>query len=356
MNYFCGLMLAFATFAATSAVYAQAPVRPDAQASVRPEAYTAGLIAYRSGRFAEAVTSMAAAESVAPGQTDALLFKARALLSLGSVSDAQQAIRTYIQGHVNSADAHSLLGYCLYREDRAKDSLAEYRASAALRTPPADDIEVVAADYVILADFADADIWLTRVTQQKPFDEQAWYYLGRTKYNENRFAEALEAFTTCLKLSLRNVRAEDNLGLVYQGMQREDEAIDAFQKAIEWEAAAEHPSAQPYLNLGILLMQQGKQEMALPQLQRAVALAPKNPKAHEQLGRCFSQLKKLKEAQAELESAVELAPKAPTVHFELGQVYHREGMEDQAKREFALTAQLNGSRSAEKTPSPDTSE
>ncbi len=347
MTFRCAILLASAALLALSVA---------AQDESRPEAYTQGLAAYRSGRFAEAASSMQAAEVAAPGRTDALLFKARALLNLSSTAEAEQSLRTYIEGHVNSAEAHALLGYTLYRENRAKESLAEYTTAAAHRTPPVSDLEVVAADYILLKDFTDADTWLTRVLKEKPDDAQSWYFLGRTKYTENRFAEALDAFNTCLKLSPRNVRAQNNLGLVYQGMQREDDAIAAYQTAIEWQSSAEHPSAQPYLNLGILLLQQGKLDLALIQLQKAVALAPQNPKAHEQLGRVFGQLKQLKEAQGELEKAAALAPKASTVHFELGQVYHREGLEDQAKREFALTSQLNGSRSSEATPSPDTPE
>jgi cytochrome c-type biogenesis protein CcmH/NrfG len=42
--------------------------------------------------------------------------------------------------------------------------------------------------------YPDADKWLTKMLEWAPNDSEGWYYLGRTKYNENRFAEAIRAF------------------------------------------------------------------------------------------------------------------------------------------------------------------
>ena len=53
--------------------------------------------------------------------------------------------------------------------------------------------------------------------------------LGRTKYNENRFSEAIDAFLTCLKLDTHNVKAEDNLGLSYEGLNQTQQAIRRFE-------------------------------------------------------------------------------------------------------------------------------
>src|SRR5207253_6310161 len=62
------------------------------------------------------------------------------------------------------------------------------------------------------------------------------YYLGRAKYNENRFAEAVNAFQQCLTLDSKNVKAEDNLGLSYAGLDRNEEAIVAYKNAIAWQS------------------------------------------------------------------------------------------------------------------------
>jgi hypothetical protein len=61
--------------------------------------------------------------------------------------------------HDNSADAHYLLAFCLFREDKPTPSLAEYTRAAALQTPTADQLRNVALDYVLADDYVDAESW-----------------------------------------------------------------------------------------------------------------------------------------------------------------------------------------------------
>ena len=121
------------------------------------------------------------------------------------------------------------LAFCFCR--KATESLAEYTEGAKYRYPSARDIKVVASDYVVLSDFTDADKWFTKVVEWTPEDVQAWYDLGRTKYNENRFDEAISAFHKTLQLDPTNVKAEDNLGLSLGATGRNDEAIAAYKRA-----------------------------------------------------------------------------------------------------------------------------
>jgi tetratricopeptide (TPR) repeat protein len=110
--------------------------------------------------------------------------------------------------------------------------------------------------------------------------------------------------------------------------------------------------AQPYMNLGSLLADQDKLQQAVFYLQQAVALAPHNPKAHEELGRVYDLLKMPEKAQQELEQAVVLAPDAGGLHFKLGQIYRREGKQELAQQQFDICAKLNSTHSSTETPNP----
>jgi tetratricopeptide (TPR) repeat protein len=284
------------------------------------------------------------------GPTDALLTQARTAIQAGSFSSADAMVRKYLSQQDASADGHYLLGYILSHEGKAKESLAEYTHAAQLRTPTANDLKVVAVDYVLLGDLVDADRWLTKALSWNPSDADGWYYLGRTKYNENRFAEAIDAFQSCLKLDPHNVKAEDNLGLSYEGLNQTQLAIQAFQTAITWQAEESKKDAQPYLNLGMLLAEQEQPDAGLVYLQKAVALAPENAKAHEQLGRAYLKLKRWKDSQDELERAVQLAPNSSSLHYELGINYRDQGLKDQARKEFDRCTELNATHSSVDTP------
>jgi len=287
---------------------------------------------------------------LSPDAQDPLLLRARQAAEEGSFANGDATVREFLRRQPSSADAHYLLGYILYRELRAKESLGEYTIAAQHRKPTALELEIVALDYVLLGDFMDADRWLTKSLSWEPANALGWYYLGRAKYNENRFAEAIDAFNSCLKLEPRNVKAEDNIGLSEQGLNNPEEAAKAFQFAINWQEGASEKNAQPFLNLGSLLTDQGKAEAGLPYLLKATEMAPRNAKCHEALGRAYVKLKQLKNAQAELEEAVQLAPNSSSVRFELAMTYREQGLKEQAKREFDRCATLNATHSSVETP------
>lgn len=306
---------------------------------------------------------------------DHVLDQAKSVLDQGNAASAEHIVRQYIADHPESAEAHFLLGLILFREvqlgasaqevapgqqfnalnsqlaqqtkEKAEASLAEYTAGARFHKPSAADLKVVALDYVLLADFADADKWLSLSLQWDPSDPQAWYLLGRAKYNENRFEEAIQSFQQCLRFEPRNAKAEDNLGLSYEGLGKFAEAIAAYRRAIALESSGttSAASAGPYLDLGSLLLDQSRPQDAVQYLLRATEIAPGESRAHEKLGKAYELLNRLPEAQSELQKAVQLSPESARLHFMLGQVYRKQGLTQKAKDELDRSAALNGTHS-----------
>ncbi|HEY1897492.1 MAG TPA: tetratricopeptide repeat protein [Terracidiphilus sp.] len=279
------------------------------------------------------------------------LAKARSLLDAGKIEESESFLRDYIANNPSGADAHFLLGYALFRGQKPTESLAEFTVGAKFRRPRADELKIVAGDYVLLSDFSDADKWFSQVVSETPNDADAWYLLGRTKYNENEFAAAISSFEHALTLHPRYVEAENNIGLCWKELNNHDKARAAFETAIDWQG--EKPvDAQPFLNLGTLLADNNQGADAVPYLTRAVAMSPKNPAIHEELGKVYLGMNKLPEAQAELEQAVTLAPDTSALHYKLAQILRKEGLEDRAQQEFAICEKLSGAHSSSKTPNP----
>ena len=277
------------------------------------------------------------------------LSEARQALSGGRINDSEVILREYLKDNPSSADAHFLLGYALFRDQQAEKSLAEFTEGAKYRRPKADELKIVASDYVLLNDFGDADKWFSQVVSETPGDAVAWYLLGRTKYNEGEYAGGISSFERALSLRPRYVEAENNIGLSWKELNSPDKAQSAFKTAIEWQGATP-VDAQPFLNLGTLLAEANKVEEAISYLTTAASLSPQNPTVHEQLGKAYLAQKKFQPAQVELERAIELAPKISSLHYKLAQIYRKEGMEDRAKLEFEICERLNGNRSSPKTP------
>ncbi|HTF25258.1 MAG TPA: tetratricopeptide repeat protein [Candidatus Limnocylindria bacterium] len=323
-----------------------------------------------------------------PPSRDPILAEARSLVDKGMASEADRRVRQYLAVHPDSANAHFLLGHILFREiqaearlesqlalqvqaarggakvlganssdakdrdEKAKASLAEFTAGAKYGTPTAADLKVVAFDYVLLGDYFDADKWLTKMLEWAPNDSDGWYHLGRTKYTENRFAEAISAFQQCLKLDLKNVKAEDNLGLSFAGLGRNDEATAAYQQAIAWQAQSTAKYPGPYIDMGNLLIDENRPQDALTFLLQATEIARGDSRAHELLGKAYTRLEELPRAQAELEKAIELSPQTPNLHCMLAPVYRKQSLAEKAKIEFDRCAALAGSHSVSETPRP----
>jgi Flp pilus assembly protein TadD len=278
-------------------------------------------------------------------QAGSPLASARQLIYQDKYAEAETALRSYLTDHQASADARFLLAYSLFREDKAKDSLNEYTHASRLRTPTAEDLRYVALDYVLLNDYADADKWMSQSLAWNDKDFETWYGLGRIRYTENLFQDAVRCFAQALTLNPKSVKAENNLGLTYQALNRTGDAVAAYRQAIAWQQASDQPSEQPLLNLATVLVDRDQLDQALPLLQQAVAIAPRDAKIREQLGRLYFRKQQWSQSQTEFEEAVSLEPDSAPLHFLLGQAYRRDGNTAKANAEFARAAALNGAHS-----------
>ncbi len=280
----------------------------------------------------------------AQGATD--LAAVRAALAEQRWELADKLARAYLAGHPDSVEARYVLAQALFHENQPRESLAEYTRAANLRPPSALDFRYIALNYVLLKDYSDADRWIERSAKEDNSAGETWYAMGRIKYTENRFAEAVASFDKALLLMPRSVKAEDNLGLALEGLNEQEKAIQAYRLAIKWQLGAARRSEQPLLNLGVLLTNRNQLDEARSLLTEAVALAPRNGKVHAALGKLYQRMSLLKDAQSEFEQAIAAQPDDAALHFQLGQVLRKEGIEVRAKEELARAAALDNTHSS----------
>jgi tetratricopeptide (TPR) repeat protein len=149
-----------------------------------------------------------------------VLINARMAVRSGNLDQAEEGTRVYLQKHPESAQAHYLLGFILFKEGQAKAdpaqtqekckaSLAEYTEGAKDHPPSSLDLKIVALDYVLLGSFTDADKWLSQSLARNPRDPEAWYYLGRIKYSEKQYREAVGAYDQAIRLDPLDKKAEE---------------------------------------------------------------------------------------------------------------------------------------------------
>jgi tetratricopeptide (TPR) repeat protein len=312
-----------------------------------------GLAEFRAGNYPSAAALFADAEAASPGATDALLYQAKSLVHLEDFTGAERALRSYVLWHRDSADALYMLGFVLHRENRPAESLASYTQAAAITRPTADDLKIVGRNYILLADYADAIKWLEKAATLDEANQDVWYYLGRAYYTKARFLEARKAFLKILELDPRNVRAENNLGLIFESNGEPAAAIEAYRRAIAWQEQTLRPSEQPYVNLGNLLMEQGQTKEAIEPLEKAVALAPNNAFCRLTLGVYYRKVGQMEGAQRELERATQLEPDNAVAHYQLGRLYKEIHALDRAQAEFDRTSELQSRAAGSQSATPN---
>jgi tetratricopeptide (TPR) repeat protein len=298
-------------------------------------------------RWAEAAAAFAECEKNDPDKTTAApLYRGKSLINLGQFEEAAAALQNYRGTHPQSVDAAYLLAYVRFRQNQPKESLQLFTSAAKLQNPTADDLKVVALDYVLLRDYDDAARYLEESLARDPGNVEARYHLGRVRYQQNRLDLAIAAFQEVLRRDPGNVKARDNLGLSFEAKNEFDAAIMAYRKAIQLDENLTVHDDQAYLNLGALLAKSGRTEDAIPLLLRAVTIAPNAGKAHYELAKARFTLSRFDDARQEAEAAVSLDPGESANHYLLGRIYQRCGNSELAKEQFRITEQLIHSHSS----------
>jgi len=126
------------------------------------------------------------------------------------------------------------------------------------------------------------------------------------------------------------------------------EAEAAYRQAIAWQADLTVKVAEPYIDLGVLFLDQNQTDEAIVVLKQAQTIAPEEPRVPELLGKAWSRQNKFEEARTQLEKAVKLTPGSAADHYLLGQVYLKLGMREKAKSELDLAAKLSTSHDPRK--------
>jgi tetratricopeptide (TPR) repeat protein len=255
-------------------------------------------------------------------------------------------LRAELAHQPESADLLYALALVLQQEGKARESLDIYTRAARSRNPAPEELRSVALDYVLLNDFEDAIHWLEVASQMAPRDANILYALGRCYYSKDRFLDAGKMYERVLAIQPQHLKAEENLGLVYDATNRADLAEDAFRKAAGW-ASKNGTDEWPFLDLGSFLLDQDRPKEAIDPLRDAVRIRPECAACHEKLGRALLATHDSAGALAELEQAAKLDPKNPKTHYEFGRALRQAGQTERAQQEFSLSQKLYTAHSQE---------
>ena len=148
-------------------------------------------------------------------------------------------------------------------------------------------------------------------------------------YKQGQFSLAVEQAQILTKQYPDNFMFWNILGASAAQVDMTDEAITAFKKVIS--IKPEYPDA--YINMGLLLHNQGNSEKAVELLKKAVLLQPDHEIAYNNLGLSLQGITKLDEAIEAYKKAISLKPNYAIAYNNMGNV-----LQDQGKLDDAIDA------------------
>ena len=175
--------------------------------------------------------------------------------------------------------------------------------------------------------------WLQVPVMQSRF----WGGLGIIYHNLNHFDEAVNAYQRAIEYNPKDSVIWAHLSDVYRDQGRMQDAINACKKAINLDPK----DAGPWNNLGNVYFAQGRNDDAIRAYQKAIDLSPKDARPWNNIGNVYRQQGRSKDAIHACQEAIKLNPLDVEPWNNLGNVYFGEGCNDDAIRAFNRATKID---------------
>lgn len=182
--------------------------------------------------------------------------------------------------------------------------------------------------YFIQGDKEKAKMHALQSIHHKPNFFPAYDLLGSIYFEEGRYRDALEEFKKVVEISKTDAQGYYNLGCTYWALKEWDKAEEAWKKAIIYDSKIfqgekeekfiqdglsvsliirkSSVAYRAYISLAILYEEKGLVEDAIKAYEKAMEIEPANPEAYFELGRIYFNLKSYEKARFYLEKHINL--------------------------------------------------
>ena len=170
---------------------------------------------------------------------------------------------------------------------------------------------------------------LEEAIERYPDDATLQNSYGSYCFRAARYEKALAAFHRVLEIDPYFTDAHNGLGVTYMEQKDYGRSESAFRQALEDPA---YPTPQfVYLNLGLLYVEQGRDDEGITAMRKSVGIDPKYFKAHFHLASALDTIGQLIEAVREYEVAEPAFRNDGEYWYRRGFAYYRLGEKDKAR-------------------------
>jgi tetratricopeptide (TPR) repeat protein len=185
--------------------------------------------------------------------------------------------------------------------------------------------------------YGDADEALTKAHELVPQDEKILYALAHVQFDEQKMPAAEANLRAYLKLRSDDATAHYGLGRLLHVLLRDDEAKQELDRSI----ALQPRQSGSYYELGEIALEQNQDGAAKEDYLKVLAWAPHHGGALTGMGVLAFRAKDYHGAEEYLKRAIEYAADYPKAHHYYALVLTRLGRPEEAKREAELATELD---------------
>lgn len=294
-----------------------------------------GIIYSRTNRADRAIAVYLRALKISPDDKVLLLNLGLAYLKQEAHQRAIPAFARVVAIDPKNQQARQLLAVCRISVGELTEAIAELEA---LRTANPSEVQTLFL-------LGSAYLKNREPAKAKPVFDQMFalagpartqFMLGRASYESALFDRAEESFLEVLRLDPGFAGIHLELGKLYIGQRRSEDAIRELELVLKGNPNDEDAN---YV-LGSLLVQESREAEALTYLERARALKPDSWAIYFQLGKAKLKLGRAPEALVLLQRAVELNPDEPSANYQLARALQACGRKLEASRAFRRAQDL----------------
>lgn len=166
-----------------------------------------------------------------------------------------------------------------------------------------------------------AALMFIKALEIDPDYDKAHYLLGKARFNQGRYQEALSQFKKTIEINSNYAEAYRELGNIYLEQGKYSKALEALKEASE--LAPDLPDI--HLRLGEVYYILSQNDNAVQELNDAIKKEPKNLEIYNLLGRAYQSQGSNEKAIDAYLKALEIDPTDATVRSSLGNIYYKEG-------------------------------
>jgi protein O-GlcNAc transferase len=286
-----------------------------------------GLVAYQSGRPAEAVARIRRAIELG-GQGSVLHVNlAESYRALGQLAEAEVQLRHALRLDPNLPEAHNSLGNVLQSLGRDGESVHEFQLAIRLRPNFPEAHNNLGVSLQARGKLAEAIECYRRATQNNPNYAGAFNNLGVALQAVGDDRGAGAAYLEARRLDPTSAEVHLNLATVHHRQGRLADAVGGYRESIR-----RCPTALAHNNLGTALALLDSPDEAIACYREAIRLNPDLADAHLNLGSALKARADYAEAEAAFATALVLEPESVKAMLEMSGVRESQGRLDEALR------------------------